>query len=80
MGRNQQMMRLDHENTHDINDEESKALLDNFYAYVEKEQPSLIILEDYNKGVLTPQSSKRLLLIVIKKEFQQQWIQSKRIS
>ena len=54
MGRNQQMMRLDHENTHDINDAESKALLDNFYAYVEKEQPALIILEDYNKGVLTP--------------------------
>ncbi len=53
MGRNQQMMRLDHENTHDINAAESKALLDNFYAYVEKEQPALIILEDYNKGVLT---------------------------
>ena len=53
MGRNQQMMRLDHENTHDINETESKALLDNFYAYVEKEQPALIILEDYNKGVLT---------------------------
>ena len=54
MGRNQQMMRLDHENTHDINEEESKVLLENFYAYVEKEQPALIILEDYNKGVLTP--------------------------
>jgi len=54
MGRNQQMMRLDHENTHDINEEESKTLLENFYAYVEKEQPALIILEDYNKGVLTP--------------------------
>ena len=53
MGRNQQMMRLDHEHTHDINETESKALLDNFYAYVEKEQPALIILEDYNKGVLT---------------------------
>lgn len=53
MGRNQQMMRLDHEHTHDINKTESKALLDNFYAYVEKEQPALIILEDYNKGVLT---------------------------
>ncbi len=53
MGRNQQMMRLDHENTHDINAEETKALLDNFYAYIEKEQPALIILEDYNKGVLT---------------------------
>ena len=55
MGRNQQMMRLDHENTHDINEAESKAILDHFYAYVEKEQPALIILEDYNKGVLTPE-------------------------
>lgn len=53
MGRNQQMMRLDHEHNHDINHEESKVLLDHFYAYVEKEQPALIILEDYNKGVLT---------------------------
>jgi rfaE bifunctional protein kinase chain/domain len=55
MGRNQQMMRLDHENTHDINETESKVILDHFYAYVEKEKPALIILEDYNKGVLTPE-------------------------
>jgi rfaE bifunctional protein kinase chain/domain len=54
MGRNQQMMRLDHEHTNDITDIESEQLLANFYAYVETEKPSLIILEDYNKGVLTP--------------------------
>ncbi|MEN9701754.1 MAG: hypothetical protein RIR55_1080 [Bacteroidota bacterium] len=54
MGRNQQMMRLDHEHTNDISDNESEQLLANFYAYVEAEKPSLIILEDYNKGVLTP--------------------------
>jgi rfaE bifunctional protein kinase chain/domain len=54
MGRNQQMMRLDHEHTSDISDIESEQLLANFYAYVEAEKPSLIILEDYNKGVLTP--------------------------
>jgi rfaE bifunctional protein kinase chain/domain len=61
MGRNQQMMRLDHENTHDIDAEESKALLANFYAYVEKEQPALIILEDYNKGVLTAEVIKAII-------------------
>ena len=61
MGRNQQMMRLDHENTHDINEAESKALLENFYAYVEKEQPSLILLEDYNKGVLTKEVIKSII-------------------
>jgi rfaE bifunctional protein kinase chain/domain len=53
MGRNQQMMRLDHEHTNDISEAETAQLLANFYAYVENEKPSLIILEDYNKGVLT---------------------------
>jgi rfaE bifunctional protein kinase chain/domain len=53
MGRNQQMMRLDHEHTHDISEQEEAKLLANFYAYVDAEKPSLIILEDYNKGVLT---------------------------
>ena len=54
MGRNQQMMRLDHEHTNDITAEQEVALLAGFYKYVETEKPSLIILEDYNKGVLTP--------------------------
>lgn len=54
MGRNQQMMRLDHEHTNDITAEQEAALLAGFYKYVETEKPSLIILEDYNKGVLTP--------------------------
>ena len=54
MGRNQQMMRLDHEHTNDINEAETEKLLESFYAYVDTEKPSLIILEDYNKGVLTP--------------------------
>ena len=53
MGRNQQMMRLDHEHTNDINAEQEDALLASFYTYVDTEKPSLIILEDYNKGVLT---------------------------
>jgi len=54
MGRNQQMMRLDHEHTNDITAEQEAALLAEFYKYVDTENPSLIILEDYNKGVLTP--------------------------
>ena len=61
MGRNQQMMRLDHEQTHDISKEEESQLLANFYAYVEAEQPALIILEDYNKGVLTPNVIKSVI-------------------
>ncbi len=53
MGRNQQMMRLDHEHINDITASEEQALLKSFYSYVDTEKPSLIILEDYNKGVLT---------------------------
>jgi rfaE bifunctional protein kinase chain/domain len=57
MGRNQQMMRLDHEHTNDISTIEE----DNFIEYVEQEKPSLIILEDYNKGVLTERVISSLL-------------------
>jgi rfaE bifunctional protein kinase chain/domain len=61
MGRNQQMMRLDHEHTNDISETETEKLLANFYAYVEAEKPSLIILEDYNKGVLTEKVIKAVI-------------------
>jgi rfaE bifunctional protein kinase chain/domain len=61
MGRNQQMMRLDHEHTNDISAIETENLLANFYAYVEAEKPSLIILEDYNKGVLTEEVIKSVI-------------------
>lgn len=61
MGRNQQMMRLDHEQTNDISETESNQLLANFYQYVDQEKPSLIILEDYNKGVLTEKVIKAVI-------------------
>ena len=61
MGRNQQMMRLDHEHTNDINAAEEAQLFKNFCAYVESEQPSLVILEDYNKGVLTASLIKSVI-------------------
>ena len=61
MGRNQQMMRLDHEDTNDINTKEEDKLIANFIEYVNKEKPALIILEDYNKGVL----SERVITTII---------------
>lgn len=61
MGRNQQMMRLDHEHTNDINATEEALLFKKFCAYVESEQPSLVILEDYNKGVLTASLIKSVI-------------------
>lgn len=55
ISRNQQMMRLDSEITTDLDKKEEELLLNNVKAYISKEQPSVIILEDYNKGVLTEQ-------------------------
>jgi D-glycero-beta-D-manno-heptose-7-phosphate kinase len=53
ISRNQHMMRLDAEHTHDLSTEEASRLLDLFERFVKEEKPDVVILEDYNKGVLT---------------------------
>lgn len=53
IGRNQQMMRLDSEITSDLSEEDEKRFLEQVRHYIERENPSVLIFEDYNKGVLT---------------------------
>lgn len=53
ISRNQQMMRLDAEITRDLSAEEEILFIENVKLFIKKEQPNVIILEDYNKGVLT---------------------------
>ena len=53
ISRNQQMMRLDSEITADLSSTDETALLERVRAYIEQEKPHALILEDYNKGVLT---------------------------
>jgi rfaE bifunctional protein kinase chain/domain len=53
ISRNQQMMRLDAEITNDLCKEDQEKLVDLFEKFVKEEKPDAIILEDYNKGVLT---------------------------
>jgi rfaE bifunctional protein kinase chain/domain len=53
ISRNQQMMRLDAEMTSAINSEDENALMSSVELYIKQEKPDIIILEDYNKGVLT---------------------------
>jgi len=47
------MMRLDAEILDDLVLEDEKWLLNAFENYIAKENPAVVILEDYNKGVLT---------------------------
>jgi rfaE bifunctional protein kinase chain/domain len=53
ISRNQQMMRLDAEITNMLTATDEKKLLASFEKYIKKEKPQIVILEDYNKGVLT---------------------------
>ncbi|MBN9295623.1 MAG: carbohydrate kinase [Filimonas sp.] len=53
VSKNQQMMRLDSEVTEDIHEEDEEKLLTNFKKFAKKYAPSVVIFEDYNKGVLT---------------------------
>ncbi len=53
ISRNQQMMRLDSETTRDLSGQEEERLLECLRNFIEAEAPQVIILEDYNKGILT---------------------------
>lgn len=53
ISRNQHMLRLDAELTNDLIETDQERLLRNFSAFVKTEAPHIVILEDYNKGILT---------------------------
>ena len=53
ISRNQQMMRLDAESIADLQAAEEEALIELFQTFIVTEKPQIIILQDYNKGVLT---------------------------
>ncbi len=53
ISRNQHMMRLDAELVNDLEKEDEDKLIFAFENYVATEEPDVVILEDYNKGVLT---------------------------
>lgn len=65
ISRSQHMMRLDAEMTKDITEEEQSELIRRFTAYIEKEKPSVVVFEDYNKGVLTEKGIQQMIAICV---------------
>ena len=61
ISRNQHMMRLDAEITAMLSAADEKKLLDSFADYLKEQQPDIVILEDYNKGVLTETAIKKII-------------------
>jgi rfaE bifunctional protein kinase chain/domain len=53
ISRNQHMMRLDAELTSDISKADEDRLIYAFENFIAAEMPNVVVLEDYNKGVLT---------------------------
>jgi rfaE bifunctional protein kinase chain/domain len=52
ISRNQQMMRLDDEHNEDLSTAEEHPFIDLVLRFLQREKPSVLIFEDYNKGVL----------------------------
>ena len=63
IGRNQQMMRLDAEHTDDLEKDEEERLIRQIEKYVTEKKPDVIILQDYNKGVLTEEVIKNIIAL-----------------
>lgn len=53
ISRNQQMLRLDAELTDDLEPDDEDKLMSIIEKYLNHEQPDVVILEDYNKGIFT---------------------------
>lgn len=54
LGNNQQMLRIDREDTHDISSSEAELLVAKVQSLLDEGDIRAIIFQDYNKGVLTP--------------------------
>ncbi len=63
ISRNQHMMRLDAELTGDMMKEDEDKLLYAFENFVAAENPDVVILEDYNKGVLTENVINKIIAL-----------------
>ena len=61
ISRNQHMMRLDAEMADDMLAADEDRLLYAFENYIAAENPAVVILEDYNKGVLTENVIKKII-------------------
>ncbi|MEO6869022.1 MAG: bifunctional ADP-heptose synthase [Ginsengibacter sp.] len=68
ISRNQHMMRLDAEQTNDLDENDAERLIDTIKKYVDTKKPDVIILEDYNKGILTAHTIKEIISYCNEKE------------
>lgn len=57
----QHVVRVDEESTEDLSSHEEAALLERLEQLVRERRPAAIVIEDYNKGVLTPHTIEQVI-------------------
>ncbi len=63
-----QVVRFDEEMIEDVNEAQETLLIKEFKKIIAGEKPDIIIIQDYNKGVLTKYFIKQILLLSTKNE------------
>ncbi len=66
LAQNQQMLRFDEEDTHDLTGEEESNLFKRVKNVLEEVEIDVILFQDYNKGILSDTVIRNLLLSAIK--------------
>ena len=61
IGNNSQLLRVDEEIDHDLEDNETQALVDHISEMVKNGDIHVIIFEDYDKGIITPGLIKEVI-------------------
>lgn len=59
----QHVVRVDEEETDDLSNADEQALLKRVAEVIEHRKPAAIVLEDYNKGVLTPRTIESVITL-----------------
>ena len=63
-----QVVRFDEEDVEDVNEAQETLLIKEFRKILANDKPDIIIIQDYNKGVLTKYFIKQILLLATKSE------------
>lgn len=68
MAGSQQLLRLDSETTSDLDEQECKDFLGNFYDFIEYRDIHVILFQDYNKGILTKPIIREVMLESLRRD------------
>ncbi|HMQ50350.1 MAG TPA: bifunctional ADP-heptose synthase [Saprospiraceae bacterium] len=65
---NQHLLRVDDEDTHDLHEQEAARLIRDIRDFLENKEVDLILFQDYNKGVLTDEIIRAIILEAVKRD------------